>query len=348
MCNPVGPIFHVVATNHLESMPMKFALSLLLGISLSSPSFANPSLGVTTIEVAGNEAGRPLQLTIWYSGIGGTVESIGGNAVFSGESAVRDASVADQKFPLVLISHGGLRSARDSGAWLSVALARSGYIVVEVNGPRPNSAAEAVNEIWKRPDDLARALDTVFNDPDWSQHVDKKRISIVGFALGGTAALMVAGGTLDTQSFTQSCDTVDVSPDCSWYGAQSVSLDSVDVLELKKPRRDPRIGSIVAIAPEFIQAISEGLSTIDAPIQLIVLGNENGLSGDISANAAVHLLPNVKISDGFQICTPAGPKILAEDGGDPSLCGPSVEARLGAHLSISESIIPFLAEQASN
>lgn len=341
-------MIHFVAANQLERMPVKSALCLLLFLSFSSPLFADQSLGVTTIEVAKNEANRPLQLSIWYSGLGGTVEIIGGNAVFTGESAVRDAPVADQKYPLILMSHGGLRSAQDSGAWLSVALARSGYIVVEVNGPRPNSAAEAVNEIWNRPDDLSRALDAVFNDPKWSQHIDKKRISVVGFALGGTAALMMSGGALDAQSFIQSCDTVEVNPDCSWYGAQSVSLASVDISELKKSRKDTRISSTVAIAPEYIQAFSEDLSTIDAPIQLILLGHENDLSGDVSVKAAVHSFPNINLSDGFQVCTPAGPEILAEDGGDPSLCGPSVESRVEAHLSISENIISFLAEDASN
>ncbi|MGL4557997.1 MAG: alpha/beta hydrolase family protein, partial [Afipia sp.] len=110
--------------------------------------------------------------------------------------ALRDAPITQGQFPLILVSHGGLRSAEDSGAWLSSALARSGRIVVEVNGPRPGTGAEAVNEIWRRAHQLSRALDAILSDPEWADHIDPDDVSVVGFALGGTAALEVAGAEI--------------------------------------------------------------------------------------------------------------------------------------------------------
>lgn len=321
---------------------MKSALYLLCLTLFTSPLFADQTLGVTSIDVAAEDAERPLHLSLWYPGLNGNEQTIGGNAVFAGETAVPDAAIVARRFPLILLSHGGLRSARDSGAWLSAALARSGYIVVEVNGPRPASAAEAVDEIWRRPSDISRALGTVLNDPNWSQHIEESRISVVGFALGGTAALMLSGGELDAQAFMQSCATLGGSPDCGWLGAQNVSLGSVDLDALSTVREDARVSSVVAIAPEYTHAFSEDLPLVGSPVQIVLLGSDKTLSSRIVSTAQVIAIPNTNVSDGFPVCTSAGPEILSEDGGDASICGPSAEARRAAHSSIAKSILTFL------
>jgi predicted dienelactone hydrolase len=327
---------------------MKPALYLLFLTLFASPLSADQTLGVAFIDVAEENAGRPLQLSLWYPGQGGKEETIGDNAVFVGETAVPDASIAKQKFPLVLVSHGGLRSARDSGAWLSAALARTGYIVLEVNGPRPSTASEAVNEIWHRPSDLSRALDAVLDDPMWSLHIDESRISVVGFALGGTAALMLSGGVLGAQAFIQSCATLGGSPDCGWYSAQNVSLESVDIDALTTSRKDVRVGSVVAVAPEYTHAFSDELSQIGIPTQIVLLRVDQALSGRLLTQAQVIAVPNANVSDGFPVCTLAGPEILSEDGGDPSLCGPSADARRDTHSSIATRISSFLAKPSGS
>lgn len=125
---------------------------------------------------------------------------------------------------MIVLSHGGLRSAEDSGAWLASSLAQAGLIVVEVGAPRPSSAAAAVQEIWERPRDISRAVDTMLDDPRWSGVVDTNRITVVGYALGGTAALSVAAAKLDADLYAHSCDEDGMGgPDCAWYAAQGVT-----------------------------------------------------------------------------------------------------------------------------
>ncbi|WP_298920968.1 hypothetical protein [uncultured Roseobacter sp.] len=321
---------------------MKSAFFLLCLTLFASPLYADQTLGVATIDVAGENVERPLRLSLWYPGLGGKVEEMGGNAVFTGETAVPDAAVVARRFPLVLVSHGGLRSARDSGAWLSAALARSGYIVVEVNGPRPATAAEAVDEIWRRPSDTSRALDTVLNHPIWSQHIEESRISVVGFALGGTAALKLSGSQLDTQAFMQSCGTFGGSPDCGWLEAHNVSLGSVDLDALTTARKDARVSSVVAIAPEYTHAFSDKSSHAGISALIVLLGSDKPLSSPVDATTQVIEIPNADVSDGLPVCTSAGPEILSEDGGDPSICGPSAETRSAAHSAIANSVLTFL------
>lgn len=129
---------------------LKAVPTLLVACLCAAPAVAEPIVGVQTAAAHDDDNLRNLSLSVWYPAQeGGSREDVGGNAIFIGQPAYRDAAMAPGPYPLVLLSHGGLRSAADSGAWLSVRLAEKGFIVVEVNGPRPNSAKAAVNEIWQ-------------------------------------------------------------------------------------------------------------------------------------------------------------------------------------------------------
>ncbi|MEM7173599.1 MAG: hypothetical protein AAF530_25795 [Pseudomonadota bacterium] len=327
---------------------MKYAICLSLVVVCASPAFSDQSLGVASINVTDEDQTRPLSLSLWYPGDGGTQETVAGNAVFTGVIAGRDASKTVDRLPVVMISHGGLRSAGDSGAWLSAALARAGYLAVEINAPRPSKAADAVNEIWHRPKDVSRALDAILNDPAWSEHIDQGRISVVGFALGGTAALALGGGEFEPQSFVRSCNTIGAGPDCAWFQAQNVVLGSVDRDELTESRRDSRVSSIVAVSPEYLDVFFNGLpsinlSSIHVPALLVSLGSNNTSHSSAQANNFTQAaFPDASMFDGFQICTSAGPAILSDEGGDPALCGTSAKERQRTHEAIVGEIVAFL------
>jgi predicted dienelactone hydrolase len=321
------------------ALPVKLTIFISLFVTFASTAYAQHSLGVTSLTVTAEDQDRPLNLSLWYPGSNGAQEDVGSNAVFNGVLAGRDASPIEQKFPVVFVSHGGLRSASNSGAWLSAGLASEGYIAVEINAPRP-SALTAVNEIWQRSNDISRAVSAILGNPTWSERIDRESISVVGFALGGTAALALAGGNLDPLTYTQSCDAPARGPDCGWYQSQNVTLDSVDRYELNTLRRDTRISSAVAISPEFPDAFSGGLSALDAPTLFVSLGSE--LDHETSLMTAS--FPDANVFDGFQTCTRAGPTILAADGGDPALCGTSMEARQQTHDAIIRDVAAFLGD----
>ncbi|OAN80192.1 hypothetical protein A8B78_11195 [Jannaschia sp. EhC01] len=313
-----------------------------LVVACATAAVADPILGFSTIEVGGP---RPLTLTLWYPGRGGEQDLVAGNAVFEGTAANRDALLVGDAASLILVSHGGLRSVSDSGAWLTSALARAGHLVVEVNGPRPVTAAQAVDEIWHRPNDIGRALDTILDTPAWAERIDHTRISVVGFALGGTAAITIAGGVIDPQSFVQSCAGGNLGPDCGWYAAQNVSLGSVDLVNLATSQHDPRVQATVAIAPEYLHAFSNDLSEIVAPILRISLGPQGGSPVPIDSVLSQISIPTATLFDGFQVCTSAARAILAEDGGDPMLCGVSTDARRRVHDTIALEVLAFLADR---
>lgn len=325
---------------------------LLLLFFLSAGSVrAMDAPGMAVMPVADQKGGRDLALSLWYPASGGSPQIVGGNAVFLGPTAVPGAAADAGPFPLVLLSHGGLRSSPDSGAWLAAGLARSGHVVVEVNAPRVKSARAGAEEIWRRPQDLARALDAVLGDPHWASRIDRTRISAVGFALGGTAALAVAGRQLDADAFQQSCTDMS-GPDCGWYATGGVALETLGRAPLERSYRLPEVSAVVAIAPEYPDVVSsEGEAT---PVSSLVIAlGANGeaearlapLAGRDGASRLV-TLAGAGPFDAFPPCTPAGAEILSQDGGDPALCATSAQARAGIHAEIADRIRAFLAQAA--
>ncbi|WP_424926982.1 alpha/beta hydrolase family protein [Amaricoccus tamworthensis] len=218
--------------------------------------------------------------------------------------------------PLVILSHGGLRSADDSGAWLAAGLAETGAVVVEVSAPRIETGVEAAAEIAARPGDISRAVDVMLNHAGWAERVDTDRIAVVGFALGGTAALAVAGAEVDAAAIAGACAPGGMgSPDCDWLAGQGASLEAFALAEAQ----DGRFGRAVAIAPEYAGA----LDGADVPMRVVTLND--GLT----------------LFDAFPVCTGRAPEILGEGA---VICGASDEARRAAHERISGAVSGFLAE----
>jgi len=261
-----------------------------------------------------------------------------------GRPAYRDAPAAPGTFPLVLLSHGGLRSAPNSGAWLGEELADAGFMVVEVNGPRPRSADEAVDEIWRRPQDISHALDRILDDPGWSAVVDETRIAVAGYALGGTAALALAGGEFDADAFVRTCELFDNGPDCAWYAGHGVSLTSVDEEALERSHRDPRINAAIAIDPEYVGVVlPHGLRSSDADV-LMVGFDDNDPSVIQDHDWRVALITAATRCDAFPVCTERGGEILAEEGGDTALCDDDPADRSRIHSEIANHIVSFLGK----
>ncbi|MDB6179346.1 hypothetical protein PAF17_17825 [Paracoccus sp. Z330] len=315
---------------------LKAVSTVFMVFFYAMPGLAESRIGVRTIAATDGDALRHLSLSVWYPAKdGGSLEDVGGNAVFVGQPAYRDAAMAAGPFPLLLLSHGGLRSATDSGAWLSGRLAEKGFVVVEVNSPRPDSAAIAVNAIWQRPQDVSHALDRVLQDQALSAVIDPARIAVTGHALGGTAALALTGGSFDADAFASTCAADADGPDCAWYTAQGVSLADVDREMLERAHRDPRISTAIAIDPEYADVfLAPSLKDRGADIQVIWLSApdhpqfaDTGLSQTVIATATGY--------DAFPLCTPKGKYILAEEGGDAALCDGDAAGRARIHDEIA-------------
>jgi predicted dienelactone hydrolase len=128
------------------------------------------------------------------------------NRVISG---VRDCEMVGSKLPLIVISHGRT-------AWFgahhdtAAALADAGYIVAAVNHPGDNSfdhsRTDDLSAFEERPIDIKRLLDFMLSIWPDAPKIDRKRIGLFGFSMGGYTGLVVIGSIPDFRRDLPGCE----------------------------------------------------------------------------------------------------------------------------------------------
>lgn len=330
-----------------------FGAAALLATAAAGPVAAGGDVGVRPLTVTPPERSEAVRLSLWYPAAGdGEPVRVGENGVFRGTPARRSATVEGGPFPLVLIAHGGFRSAPDSAGWLGAALAREGYVVAEVTPP-PVPAGPArqsvLAELWLRPADLSAALTAVLADPVAGPAVDPARTGVVGFFLGGHSALAVAGARVDPEAFRQNCAGAAASGiDCAWFAAGAVDLRKVDGPALSRDNRDGRIAAAVAVAPEFSGSFSpESLQSIPVPVTLVALGPRESRPDADLLDSALPGADRLELTDAstfsaFDQCKPKGAAILREEDAEPLCDDPPGRARAEIHAALAATIASAL------
>ena len=311
---------------------------------------ANDKIGVRDIAVSAPERASKITVTIWYPAAAeGVPVLVGDNGVFKGAFAHQGAPIAKGPFPVILLSHGGLRAAANLGSWIASQLAEQGFVVAVPHPPGPMQlkALEAPREMWLRPADISAALTAVERDHALLDKIDTKKIGVLGFLLGGASALALSGAKVDAQMYSKSCETVGINPDCAWFKRKGVDLHQIDTKMLERSNLDPRIKSVVVVDPELAEVFTPAsLSGISVPVQVINLGrtgevlpkdDEVFLSKHIS-QAHYDLIPDATQFDCFSECKPKGAVILREEGGDESLCAAGPQPREMVHALLSTMI----------
>jgi predicted dienelactone hydrolase len=317
---------------------------------LSAPEVAADAVGVRMMTVTASERAQPLTVTLWYpAGAGGTAERVGENKVFEGVPARRDADIADGTFPIVLLSHGGLRVAPNQSGWIASGLASLGFLVAVVQPPKPPDARAAAAETWLRPADLSATLTALDADPTTAEHAAPGQAAAVGFFLGGTSGLALAGARLDADRYGRSCDPPATGPDCAWFAHDGVDLRDVDAAKLARSGRDPRIGTVVAIDPELTASFSpESLSEITASVTIINLGAPGPIAPDASGlqtaipGATYAAVPDATSFSAMAACKPQGADILLAEGEDDAICHEDARARERTHARLAIVIVDAL------
>ncbi|PKA41678.1 dienelactone hydrolase [Rhizobium sullae] len=292
---------------------------------------ATDIVGVSNLSVPVPERHETMQITLWYPPTtGGTEMLIGDNALFQGVTARLNAPAAAGPWPLILLSHGGLKSGPNIDAWMASRLAASGFSVAMLRQPDPHTQApqELLDEIWLRPADLSATLTAIEADMSLSGRIDTKRVGVFGFLVGGTSALALAGARFDSENFMRSCDPGGTGVDCADFARTGVDLRAVDASRLARSHLDSRIRAIFLVDPELSANFTpESLADISVPVDIVNLGNADtiwpglnaaGLAGRI-ATANYDTVPDATQYDAFSECKNDAPDILRKEGEEP-LC----------------------------
>lgn len=324
--------------------PLAFLFAALCLATFTQSALAADEVGVKTLTVPSPARGRDLAVTIWYPATpGGTNIRVGENKLFQGAPALANAPRAPGRFPLILVSHGSGARIENLG-WIANRLVAAGFIVAGPNHPGTTSGDStpiATPNVWERTDDLATLLTALTESPDWRDALADRRVGVLGFSLGGTTAMELAGAIPDREAYARYCDTYPAMMDCVWFAggkgyvdgeavpSQKVNLRQMDKSRFEQSNRDPRIGSAVLVDPGMAMAFQPtSLQAIAIPMHFINLGGPGTVPPGVAAEDLARLTPKGDYAqvDGavhftfLAECQPGGKALLAAIGEADRLC----------------------------
>src|SRR5580658_9058300 len=112
--------------------------------------------------------------------------------------AVRGATPAGGRYPLVIVSHG-YSGAPAAMTWLTENLASKGYVVAAIHHDDPpiSDRTRLAEPVMRRPLDIAFVAETLQRRLAADQLVDPDRTALIGYSMGGYGVLVAAGGAID-------------------------------------------------------------------------------------------------------------------------------------------------------
>lgn len=340
-----------------------FLLALMLAAVTGRHSLAADAIGVRTIAVASPERGKDLAVTVWYPALTG-VEKIlvGDSKLFKGTQAFANAPAAPGRHPLILISHGSGARIQDLG-WLATGLAEAGFIVAGPNHPGTTSGDSTpadTPKIWERTQDLSTLITALIADPQWNALIARERIGVLGFSLGGAAALEISGARANREAYARYCDTYKAMPDCVWFAGgkayvngEAVAVDKLDLRKIDKDRfeqsnLDRRISASVLVDPALAQAYdAQSLKQIAIPMHFINLGRPGTIPVAVIADGLAKLIPEAsydQVDDAVHFsflaeCREGGAELLKSFGDTDLLCDDGgTRSRADIHAQLREMI----------
>lgn len=257
---------------------------------------------------------------------------LGADELWTGVPARRNATPVQEKFPLVILSHGSGGNAAGIG-WLSTELAKNGFIVAAPNHLRTTSGDSVPAQTLRLTDrakDIPALIDHLLADPEWSGRIDPARIGGVGFSLGGLTVLLAAGTTLSLDDYRAYCAGMTApQSDCGWLRQGGVDFDRIDREAFEGSAPEPRLASVVAVDPGFTPAYrTESLRTIAIPSLFVNLGVGDDIPPTLRAehiaaevpDAAYAAIPQAVHFTFLGVCNPDGSEVLKRYGEEEPIC----------------------------
>ncbi|KEJ89717.1 alpha/beta hydrolase family protein [Sulfitobacter donghicola] len=331
------------------------ALTLAAGYYTSRPAYEG-NVGITYSSAFAPARNEEVDFNIWYPAKkGGRQVTVGGNGVFYGSPAGRNAPHDGARHPVVLISHGAGGNAGQFG-WIASALAEQGYVVVLPNHPGTttgNASAKAAVRVWERPKDVSAVLDHLVQNPQDYPYMDTDRIAALGFSAGGYTAMALSGARVDPDLLQRFCDESDHGmSDCAFLAHYGIDLHSFDLSPAAQDLSDARVDAAVIIDPGIVSTLTESsLADIDIPMMVINLGSEGEIPAGVYAKDAARMIERasyatVQDANHFSFlaqCKERGAQILEKEGEPDALCHDSGDrSRAEIHQELTAMIVANL------
>lgn len=212
----------------------------------------------------------------------------------------RNSREAEGRFPLVLLSHDS-PGTRFSHYETADHLARAGFVVAALTHEEDNADNMphlfSLRQLTGRAEQLRAALDVLLVHEDTARSIDPDRVGVLGFGVGGTAALLVGGALPSGRGWQDYCAKAGpTDPYCTDWAAPRMRR-LTEALPLKASLADVRVKAVAAAAPAYGMLFDrEGLRWLYPPLLLIRAGtdtfNRPSLHVDAIADAVAGVVPS--------------------------------------------------------
>lgn len=324
---------------------------LFLVVLILLPLNVYAEVGVIQKTFTDEQRGRELVTHIWYPCENQETCLVADNVVFKGFNAVQNGVIKNGKFPLYILLHGTTGNWKNL-SWLAARLTEGGAIAAAANHPgytSGNATPATVLRMWDQPTDASFLLDQLLASK-FGRNIDKKRIFVVGYSLGGYSAMALAGAELDMKQYVNYCLKND-DESCRYFKPAFAELTASFYKKSSGNHLDQRIAGCIAIAPGFVLSMTDK-SLANIKIPTLVIGAES----DKNIPPKTQLYPKVKsfskavhykeIKDAshfsfMQLCKPNASVILAEEKAEFVCIDGAVKDRKAIHDELFRLITDF-------
>lgn len=277
---------------------MHKVFSIIVILFFTCNAGAQSYIGQQTLKLYDQSRSRPVITEIWYPSHKAPVEAdVKLRTPFIRETTTRNASLPDKKLPLIMLSHG-TGGGRLTLEWLAAGLVKQGYMVAAVDhwgNTFDNKVPEQFLKFWERPKDISFAITALLSDDKIGQVIDKDKIAVAGFSLGGFTTIALAGGVLDYNqllTFTNSKEGEKEASIPELVDLPDLLKNEAFMAKLMKEYKnsgsltDSRIKAALAIAPALGQGFENKAQVRGINIPVFIIGAEGDEMAPTETNAA--------------------------------------------------------------
>jgi len=316
-------------------------------------SSALGDIGFANVTFKDTEQKRELKTYIWYPSANSSKQIFAENSLFNGFIAAENSQISKKALPLYILVHGTSGNWRNM-SWLAAKLANNA-IIIAANHPDYTSgqaSPDSVIRIWKQPKDVSFLIDSIFKSK-YADFIDKNKIAVIGYSLGGYSALALSGAIVDLEKYIVFYK-LNNDKSCQYFKKSLSLLNESDFQSVKNNLSDKRIKASIAIAPGFIESMTRN-SVKNIKIPTLIISAEK----DLNVPPGTHIAPFLKyfskniqryeVSGAshfsfMQICKPGAIKILTKEGAEFVCKDGGSKARNAIHSEVFEKIQDFLTE----
>ncbi|MEE9364243.1 MAG: hypothetical protein V3U92_16710 [Cellulophaga sp.] len=270
-------------------------ITISLFLSCTAQKEKTFRIGQKSVTFVDESRNRPLLTEIWYPTLDTSTEKEpkeNQKELFKTIQTIPNASIPNEKFPLLLISHG-TGGNRFSLTWFIERMVKEGFIVVSLDHYGNSTFNKIPREFvkwWERAIDVQFVLTQVLNENEIGTKIDTSRIGGVGFSLGGYTNIALAGGYVD-RTIRENENTEDREMPAEFPKTDEIidfENDSLIVSSYKKYKslvKDDRIKAFFVMAPAigFGFHSKEQTDKITAPI--FIIAGKGDLVAPVKNNA---------------------------------------------------------------